>query len=211
MGFHAASLMKIGVFGGTFDPVHAGHLGPAAAVAAAIPLDRVIFVPTNRSPWKGETPARAEHRVAMLALAIAGRPDFSLSLAEIERGGPSYTVETLRAIARDRPSDELFFLLGTDALAGFERWVEPLEILRLARLAAFVREPHEPGPLLSSPFLSRHRSSVLIFDSVRVKISSTAVRRAIARGESIAGTTPPAVEEYIVKQGLYRDSGTGRT
>ena len=204
--------MKLGVFGGTFDPVHAGHLEPAAAVAAAIPLDRVIFVPTNRSPWKGEeAPARPEHRVAMLALALAGRPDFSLSLAEIERGGPSYTVETLRAIARDRPGAELFFLLGTDALAGFERWVEPLEILRLARLAAFVREPHEPGPLLSTPFLSRHRSSVLIFDAVRVKISSTGVRRAIARGESVAGTTPPAVEEYIVKQGLYRDSGTGRT
>jgi len=204
--------VKLGVFGGTFDPVHAGHLEPAAAVAAAIPLDRVIFVPTNRSPWKGEeAPARPEHRVAMLALALAGRPDFSLSLAEIERGGPSYTVETLRGIARDRPGDELFFLLGTDALAGFERWVEPLEILRLARLAAFVREPHEPGPLLSTPFLSRHRSSVLIFDAVRVKISSTGVRRAIARGESVAGTTPPAVEEYIVKQGLYRDSGTGRT
>jgi nicotinate-nucleotide adenylyltransferase len=203
--------MKLGVFGGTFDPVHNGHLDPVAAVAAAIPLDRVIFVPTNRSPWKEEeTPVRAEHRVAMLALALAGRPDFSLSLAEIERGGPSYTVETLRAIARTRPGDSLYFLLGTDALAGFERWRESLEILRLARLAAFVREPYEPGPLLSSPLLSEHRSSVLIFDAVRVKISSTAVRRAVARGESIAGTTPPAVEEYIVKQGLYRDSGAGR-
>lgn len=204
--------MKLGIFGGTFDPVHEGHLEPAAAVAAAIPLDHVLFVPTNRSPWKDqETPARTEHRVAMLALALAGRRDFSISLVEIERGGPSYTVETLRSIARDRPSDELFFLLGTDALAGFERWVEPLEILRLARLAAFVREPHEPGPLLSTPFLARHRSSVLIFDAVRVKISSTGLRRAIARGESIAGTTPPPVEEYIAKQGLYRDSGTGRT
>ena len=144
--------MKLGVFGGTFDPVHNGHLDPVAAVAAAIPLDRVIFVPTNRSPWKEEeTPARAEHRVAMLALALAGRPEFSLSLAEIERGGASYTVETLRAIARTHPGDTLYFLLGTDALAGFERWREPLEILRLARLAAFVREPYEPAPLLSLP------------------------------------------------------------
>ena len=204
--------MKLGIFGGTFDPVHDGHLKPAAAVAAAIPLDRVIFVPAHRSPGKErETPAPAEHRVAMLALALAGRRDFSLSLAEVERGGPSYTVETLRAIARERPADELYFLLGTDALAGFEHWVEPLDILRLARLAAFVREPYEPGPILASPFLSGQRSSVLIFDSVRVKISSTGVRRAISRGESIAGTTPPAVEEYIAKQGLYRDSGAGRT
>ena len=204
--------MRIGVFGGTFDPVHNGHLMPAAAVASAIPLDRVLFVPTSRSPWKpDETPVRAEHRAAMLALALAGRPDFSLSLIEVERGGPSYTIETLRAIAREHPGDELYFLLGTDALAGFDRWVEPLEILRHARLAAFVREPFEPQPLLSTPFLAAHRSSVLIFDTVRVKISSTAVRRAIARGESISGVTPPAVEEYIVKQGLYRDSGTGRT
>jgi nicotinate-nucleotide adenylyltransferase len=147
--------VKLGVFGGTFDPVHNGHLDPVAAVAAAIPLEHVTFVPTNRSPWKEEeTPARPEHRVAMLALALAGRADFSLSLVEIERGGPSYTVETLRAIARARPADELYFLLGTDALAGFERWREPLEILRLARLAAFVRRPYEPGPLFSSTLLS---------------------------------------------------------
>jgi nicotinate-nucleotide adenylyltransferase len=202
--------MKIGVFGGTFDPIHQGHLRPAAAVAEAIPLDRVIFVPTNLSPWKGaEIPAAAAHRVAMLAIALAGRPDFSLSLVEIDRGGPSYTVDTLRALARAFPRDELYFLLGTDALAGFDRWVEPEEILRLARLAAFVREPYDPRMLDQKPFLAAHRRAVLIFDAVRVKISSTEVRRAVARGESISSATPPAVEEYIVKQGLYKDSGVG--
>ena len=203
--------MKIGVFGGTFDPVHFGHLRPAAAVAAAIPLDRVIFVPAHRAPGKEAVPpAPATHRVAMLALALAGRRDFALSLAEVDRGGVSYTVETLRAFRESHPRDELFFLLGTDALAGFDGWREPAGILGLARLAAFVREPHEPDVVDRSPILSAQRSSVLIFDSVRVKISSTDVRRAAARGESLSGRTPPAVEEYIVKQGLYRDSGTGR-
>ena len=204
--------MKIGIFGGTFDPVHYGHLKPAAAVAAAIPLDRLIFVPAHRAPGKEEDePAPAAHRVAMLALALSGRKDFVISLSEVERGGISYTVETLGAFAREFPRDERYFLLGTDALAGFDGWREPAEILRLARMVAFVREPYEADVLERSASVSANRSSVLLFDSVRVKISSTDVRRAAARGESLSGRTPPAVEEYIVKHGLYRDSGTGRT
>jgi nicotinate-nucleotide adenylyltransferase len=203
--------VKVGIFGGTFDPIHFGHLRPAAAVAAAIPLDRVIFVPAHRAPGKeAVAPAPDGHRVAMLALALEGRPDFTVSLAEIERGGTSYTVDTLRAFRRALPGDELYFLLGTDALAGFDRWREPEEILHLATLAAFVREPHEPDVVERSPWLAAHRGSVLIFDSVRVKISSTDVRRSAAAGEPLSGRTPPPVEEYIAKQGLYRDSGTGR-
>lgn len=203
--------MKVGVFGGTFDPVHYGHLRPAAAVAAAIPLDRVIFVPANRAPGKeSAAPAPAPHRIAMLALALAGRSDFTISLAEIERGGTSYTVETLRAFRRALPGDDLYFLLGTDTLAGFDRWREPEEILKLATLAAFVREPHPPDVAERNALLTAHRGSVLIFDAVRVKISSTDVRRAAAAGESLAGRTPPAVEEYIAKQGIYRNSGTGQ-
>lgn len=203
--------MKVGLLGGTFDPVHYGHLRPAAAVAEALALDRLYFVPANRNPFKSdEHPAPACHRVAMLALAIEGRPDFAISLAEIERGGTSYTVDTLSAIKRAHPEDALFFLLGTDALAGFDRWREPDEILSLATLAAFVREPHEPAALPPSARRAAHPDSVLIFDSVRVKISSTDVRRSIARGESIAGKTPAAVEEYIVKHGLYREAGIGQ-
>ncbi|HWC65316.1 MAG TPA: nicotinate-nucleotide adenylyltransferase [Thermoanaerobaculia bacterium] len=203
--------MKVGVFGGTFDPVHEGHLRPAAAVADALALDLLVFVPALRAPGKESVaPAPAAHRVAMLALALQGRPSFVISLEEIDRGGTSYTVETLRAFRRSRPGDELWFLLGTDALAGFDRWREPREILSLARLAAFVREPYEPDVVDASPILSAHRSSILIFDSVRVKISSTDVRSAAASGQPLTGRTPPAVEEYIVKHGLYRDSGNGR-
>lgn len=204
--------MKVGFFGGTFDPIHYGHLKPAAAVAQALSLDRLVFVPAHRAPGKQEiAPAPAAHRVAMLALALAGRSDFVISLSEVERGGTSYTVETLRAFAREFPDEERYFLLGTDALAGFDGWREPEEILRLARLAVFVREPHGLEVMDRVAAVARHRSSVLLFDSVRVKISSTDVRRAAARGESLSGRTPPAVEEYIVKHGLYKDSGTGRS
>jgi len=197
--------VKIGIFGGTFDPVHDGHLRPVEAVAQAIGLDRVYYVVSRRSPWKKEaSPADARHRVAMLAIALAGRPDRVLSFCELDRPEPSYTVETLREFARDFPSDERYFLLGSDAWSSFPRWREPEEILRLARLAIFIREPFESEPILRQPFWSGRENSILIFDSVRVTISSTDLRAAVSRGESLSGRTPKPVEEYIFKQRLYR-------
>jgi nicotinate-nucleotide adenylyltransferase len=196
--------VKIGIFGGTFDPVHDGHLRPIDAVAESIGLDRVYYVVNRASPWKtGSAAADPRHRVAMLALALAGRPRCVLSFSELDRPGPSYTADTLREFARLFPSDERYFLLGSDAWAGFPRWHEPEEILRLARLAVFVREPFEPQPILEEPFWAGRRKSILIFGSVRVTISSTDLRAAISRGESISGLTPKAVEEYIFKQRLY--------
>ena len=201
--------MKTGIFGGTFDPVHHGHLRPAEAAASALGLDRVFYVPNSRSPFKGSPPgAEGAHRVAMLALALQGRRDRLISLCELGADGPSYTVDTLRLFSRRYPADELTFLLGTDALSGLARWKEPGEIVRLARLAAFVRAPYEPETVLASAELAPFRKSILILDSVRVTISSSELRRAVSRGESIAGQTTPAVEEYIFKHGLYRpDSG----
>ena len=199
--------MKIGIFGGTFDPVHEGHLRPIDAVAESIGLDRVHYVVNRRSPWKTETgPADPRHRVAMLALALAGRPRSVLSFTELDRPEPSYTVDTLREFARDFPADERYFLLGSDAWASFPRWHEPEEILRLAKLAVFVREPFEPGPIQEQPFWKGRENSILIFGSVRVTISSTDLRAAISRGEKISGLTPRAVEEYIFKQRLYSDA-----
>lgn len=196
--------MKIGIFGGTFDPVHEGHLRPIDAVADSLALDRVYYVVNRTSPWKTESAvADPRHRIAMLALALAGRPRSVVSFSELDRPEPSYTADTLREFARQFPSDELYFLLGSDAWAGFPRWHEPEEILRLARLAVFVREPYEPEPILELPFWAGRRKSILIFGSVRVTISSTGLRAAISRGESISGLTPKPVEEYIFKQRLY--------
>ncbi len=199
--------MKVGIFGGTFDPVHEGHLRPIDAVAESLSLDRVFYVVNRTSPWKtGTAAADPRHRIAMLALALAGRPRSVVSFSELDRPGPSYTVDTLREFAGRFPSDERYFLLGSDAWAGFQRWREPEEILRLARLAVFVREPCLPEPILEEPFWRERRKSILIFSSVRVTISSTDLRAAISRGDSLSGRTPKAVEEYIFKQGLYTEA-----
>jgi nicotinate-nucleotide adenylyltransferase len=196
--------VKIGIFGGTFDPVHEGHLRPIDAVVQSLGLDRVYYVVNRRSPWKPQAvSADPRHRVAMVALALAGRPRCVLSFSELDRPEPSYTVDTLREFAREFPSDERYFLLGSDACASFPRWHEPEEILRLARLAVFVREPFEPGAILNQPFWADRENSILIFGSVRVTISSTDLRSAVSRAESISGLTPKAVEEYIFKQRLY--------
>jgi len=171
---------------------------------AALGLDRVVYVPNGRSPFKDAVvPADARHRVAMLALALAGRPAFSISLAELDRPSPSYSIDTLREFSREHPGDELFFLLGTDALAGFSRWREPSAIMRLAQLAAFIREPYESQDVFAREDLAPFRKSILILDTVRVKISSRDLRRALLRGERVSGSMPPAVEEYIVKHALY--------
>ncbi len=195
--------MRIGVFGGTFDPVHNGHVIPIEAAAVKFQLSRVLYVPARLSPDKETPPTDPRHRVAMLALATAGRPDWSLDLEELDRQPPSYTVDTLRAIAARHPSDELWLLMGTDILAGFGRWREPAEILRLARIAAFHREPFT-GARLCVPDLSGLADRLTVFDAGSVRISATDLRKRLAAGTSVAGRVPEPVAEYITKQGLYK-------
>ncbi len=121
--------MRIGVFGGTFDPVHDGHVLPVAAAAAKFQLDGCSTSRPGSRRTRKSAPTDARHRVAMLALAIAGRPDWSIDLEELDRQPPSFTIDTLRAIAARHPDDELWLLMGTDILAGFARWREPEAIL----------------------------------------------------------------------------------
>jgi nicotinate-nucleotide adenylyltransferase len=200
--------MRVGVFGGSFDPVHSGHVAMAESAAMKFRLSRLIFVPARVSPHKSEPRADARHRVAMLALALAGRPDWSISLAELDREGPSYTVDTLRDLAARSLHDELWLLMGTDALAGLARWKDPDEILRLARVAAFIRDPYRDEGLVM-PAVSDASGRVEVFDAGSVRISSTELREDLARGASPAGRVPAAVAEYITKHGLYI-SGDGR-
>ncbi len=195
--------MRIGVFGGTFDPVHNGHVLPIEAAAVKFQLSRVVYVPARLSPHKETPPTDPRHRVAMLALATAGRPDWSLDLEELDRRPPSYTVDTLRSIAARHPSDELWLLMGTDILAGFGRWREPEEILKLARIAAFHREPFT-GPRLSVPDLPGLADRLAVFDAGSVRISATDLRNDLAAGKSVAGRVPEPVAEYITKHGLYK-------
>jgi nicotinate-nucleotide adenylyltransferase len=201
--------MRIGVFGGTFDPVHEGHVRPVEAAAMKFQLRRVLYLPARLSPHKQSTPTDARHRVAMLALALAGRPDWSIDLEELDREPPSYTVDTLRAIAARHPGVELWLLMGTDTLAGFARWKDIPEILRLSRIAAFLREPFA-GNGLRVPDVPGLADRLTVFDAGSVKISATAIRDDLAAGRSIAGKVPGPVAEYITKHGLY-NPGTPQT
>ncbi len=195
--------MRIGVFGGTFDPVHNGHLLPVEAAAVKFQLRRVFYVPARVSPHKEASPTDPRHRVAMLALALAGHPDWPIDLQELDREPPSYTVETLRAIQARHPGDELWLLMGTDSLAGFARWKAPDEILKIARIAAFHREPFV-GAGLRIPEVPGLADRLSVFDAGSVKIAATDVRNDFAHGCSIAGRVPGPVAEYITKQGLYK-------
>src|SRR5262249_52942256 len=138
-------------------------------------------------------------------LAISGHPDWSIDLEELDREPPSYTVDTLRAIAARHPGDELWLLMGTDTLADFDRWRSPGEILQLARVAAFQRGPFE-GPNVRIPELPGLADRLTVFDAGSVKISATAIRNDLAGGRSIAGQVPMPVAEYITKHGLYSSS-----
>ncbi len=199
--------MRIGIFGGTFDPVHCGHVETIAVAAKRFRLERVLFVPARVSPHKPEPLADPRHRVAMLALALAGHPAWEISFEELDRKPPSYTVDTLRALSARDLRNELWLLMGTDTLAGLTGWREPEEIVRLARLAVFHREPFV-GKGLRIPEIAGLASRLEVFDAGSFKISSTDLRNDLSRGESISGKVPEAVAEYITKQKLYA-SGIG--
>jgi nicotinate-nucleotide adenylyltransferase len=201
--------VRLGIFGGTFDPVHSGHVAMAESAAMKFRLSRILFLPARISPHKTRVPTDPRHRVAMLALALAGRPDWSISFDDLDREGPSYTVDTLRAISARSLHDEFWLLMGTDTLAGFARWKDPEEILRLARIAAFHREPFQ-GTGLVVPEVEGIADRLDVFDAGSVRIASTDLRDELSEGVSPAGRVPESVAEYITKQGLYRPEGIGR-
>lgn len=184
---------RVGVFGGSFDPVHVGHLAIALAAVQSVPLDRVLFVPARRSPLKDRDPiAGVADRVAMLEAAISGENRFALSRVELERDGVSYTVDTLEAL---RSEGDLFLILGSDALAELSRWRRPDRIRELATLLVAARPgAPEPDPV--------HRARA--FDAPRLDISSRELRARAARGMSLRYLVPDAVWEHITKRGLYR-------
>jgi len=207
--------MRIGVFGGSFDPVHVGHLVVAEMAREQARLDRVLFVPAAIQPHKQQLElARAADRVEMLRLATGGHEAFAVSTLEIDRGGVSYTADTVEALAAEHPGHDLVLLLGPDALAGLPTWHEPERILAAVTIcgieregvddvAAIVREPH------LAALLGAARAQQIVATRVRVPaigIRATDLRAACAAGRSIRYRTPRAVEQYIATHGLYRAS-----
>ena len=189
---------RLGVFGGTFDPVHVGHLIMAQEALRKLRLDRVLFVPASRPAHKrSRAIASVEHRVHMLRLAVRAEPRFEVSTLEAERGGVSFTVDTLERLAeRDAPS--LFFLMGQDSLEDFPTWRDPERIARLARLAVV---PRGDGPLPRVRAALRGRVSLL--DPPRIGISSSEIRSRLKRGLSVRWWMPDAALRYAMEKGLY--------
>lgn len=187
--------MRLGIFGGTFDPPHIGHLLVVADAFEALGLDRLVFVPAAAQPLKAAQPAAAPgHRLAMVQLLVDDDSRFSVDPIEIERDGLSYTVDTLAAFAERHPDAERFFLAGTDVLASFGQWRDPEKVLRLARLAVMQRAG-ESGP---AP------TGAVRVETRRVDVSSTEIRERVRSGRTIRGFVPEAVAAYIAEQRLYR-------
>jgi nicotinate-nucleotide adenylyltransferase len=198
--------VKIGIIGGTFDPFHNGHLAIAGEAMTKLDLVEMLFVPAGQ-PWLkvGQPVTAVEHRVEMVRRAIAGRPHYRLTTVEVDRTGPSYTVDTITEL-RSQYGDgaDLFFVLGWDSLSEIPRWHQPSQLIELCQLVAVPR-PGQVEPDLSSleadvPGISRR---VILLDGPRVDISATAIRGMVARGRSIAELVPEAVEQYIRQHGLY--------
>lgn len=202
--------MNIGVLGGTFDPIHLGHLLVAEEVEANLGLSEVIFVPTGQ-PWlKAANPvaapiSAAAHRVEMVRLAISGRRSFRLSLVEIEREGPSYSVDTMAQLrCQIGPEDELYFILGWDSVTELPRWREPLRLITMCHLVAVPRPGHLTLDLrkleAAMPGISQR---LKVLDRPQINISATEIRKLVARGESVSHLVPEAVERYIRENELY--------
>ena len=198
--------MRLGIFGGTFDPIHLGHLILAETVREACRLDQVLFLPARISPLKQQTaPTEARHRLEMVRLAIAGHPAFQVDDLELRRSGPSYTVDTLRHLHAQRPDDELFLMIGADSLADLSRWREPRELLDLAQLVVVNRGDTLPDLTAFEREFQRTTAGVVdVVNMPPVDISATELRARAATGRSIRYRTPRAVEMYILEHRLYR-------
>lgn len=187
----------VGLFGGSFDPVHHGHLIVARVAAETLGLDSLRFVPAREQPFKrGRHGAFPEHRAAMLDLAVSGAPGLAVERAELERPGPSYTVDTLRALRAREPGVTLTLLLGADAAAELEAWHEAGEIPRLATVVVFARHG---APVPRSPLIAR------TIEVPAIEISATDVRRRVKEGRSIRYWVPEPVAEYVTRHRLYLD------
>ena len=201
-----------GVLGGTFNPIHLGHLLVAEEARSALALDEVIFVPAG-DPWMRtqEEIALKEHRWDMVLRAIEPNPHFSASRVDLDRAGPSYTVDTLKDLLFGKPGAGLYwFIMGVDTLMGLPRWKDPERLLRLCRLAVVSRPGNDLSKTMETltkelPFIANR---IDVVSGLAVDISATDIRERVRAGRSIKYRVPDAVESYIMERGLYKGSAT---
>jgi nicotinate-nucleotide adenylyltransferase len=212
--------LRIGAYGGSFDPVHLGHILPVEETRVRLGLDRILYVPAHQPPHKPASPsASAHHRFAMLALALEAYPDLLLSDFEVARGGTTYTIETLRHLRAQQEDAEILLVLGSDSLAEIGTWRSFREILAEFRLAVVGREGFDRGGLArtlppqvtarfapegAAPAGAPPEQTIFWSGNAPVTISSTWLRRAIPAGEDLSGSLPASVAVYLRKHGLYR-------
>lgn len=188
---------RVGVMGGTFDPIHHGHLVAASEVAQWFDLDEVVFVPTGE-PWQKSEVSPSEHRYLMTVIATASNPRFTVSRVDIDRSGPTYTIDTLRDLKAQRPDAELYFITGADAIAQILSWRDHDELWDLAHFVAVSR----PGHVLSTDGLPSEDVSQLEIPALA--ISSTDCRDRVGQGHPVWYLVPDGVVQYIAKHHLYR-------
>lgn len=184
--------------GGSFDPIHLGHLAVAESARTHFGLDTVVFVPAGQ-PWQKQPKATAPHRYQMARLAVAEYEHFQVSRIEVDRPGPTYTVDTLRELHRAAPDDQFWFIAGADSMVTIASWREADAVLDLATFVAVTRPGHDLEDLADTPY--QGRITPLVVPSPA--ISSTQVRTRLAAGKSVADLIPAPVEDYIRRHGLY--------
>ena len=199
--------MKLGVLGGTFDPIHLGHLAAAEVARSALALDRVLFVPAG-DPWlkAGATISPGEHRLAMVRAAIAGVPAYEASAVEVDRPGPTYTEVTLAQLQETYgPDTELHFIVGADTVHDLARWHEPAEVLARCTLVVMGRPAQGELDLSTLDRIAPGAAARAVAVDLDMEVSATEIRRRAAAGESLVGLVPDAVERYIREHKLYEE------
>lgn len=205
-----ASPRRVGLLGGTFDPIHYGHLVIAEEVRTVLHLAEMVFVPAGQPPHKpGRIVTESQHRLAMLKLAIASNPHFTISLVDLERPGPSYTVETLQLLHQQWGTQiDIYFVIGGDSLEDFLAWYDPAGILQqLSALVAVQRPGYEEAAGYRDTLEGRLpgiKRRLIMVQAPQLDISATDLRQRVAEGRPIKYQTPEAVERYIIEYGLYR-------
>ena len=201
-------MQRLGIFGGTFNPPHKGHIYIVKEALIGAKLDKVIFMPCLQPPHKSVAgDVSAEHRYEMTKLAIQNEPRFEISDLEIKSGGPSYTAKTLEILKKEYPTSRLCFVLGGDSLRDLEKWYHPERIFSLAEIVALRRGGIEDRTFEESAeaYRSKYDAEITVVDISPVKVSSSEIRKLLSEGRDVRHIMDEAVLEYIQKQGIYKD------
>jgi nicotinate-nucleotide adenylyltransferase len=194
---------KVGIMGGTFNPIHNGHIILANEAYKKLGLDKVIFMPSGNSYMK-ENVLDADKRVAMVDLAIKGYSQFELSLIEVNKRGNTYTCETLELLKNNNPDTHYYFIVGADSLFQIEKWYQPEKIFALSTLVCTVRNGYDLDALKNKgSILSKSGADIVYLDMPKIEISSTDIRAKVKNGLSVSDEVPQAVADYIIQEHLY--------